>query len=127
MLDDYHTSIFIENYWNSGSVRLQERYFDNIVVSTEPIGPYESGHTRGLAPEKRVCGGAYAVAAGPRAFWVHGTGVSAALHAANGRVVARYVAASEGALWDIGHVPAGAYVLELHSTTGTQTMCAVLH
>lgn len=31
-------AIFFENYWNSGSVQLQERYFDNIVVSTQPIG-----------------------------------------------------------------------------------------
>jgi hypothetical protein len=32
-------AVFFENYWNSGSVKLQERYFDNIVVSTQPIGP----------------------------------------------------------------------------------------
>lgn len=31
-------AIFFENYWNSGSVKTQERYFDNIVVSTERIG-----------------------------------------------------------------------------------------
>ncbi len=31
-------AIFIENYWNSGSVKEQERYFDNFVVSTERIG-----------------------------------------------------------------------------------------
>ena len=27
-----------ENYWNDGSVKEQSRYFDNIVVSTSPIG-----------------------------------------------------------------------------------------
>lgn len=31
-------AIFFENYWNSGSPVEQERYFDNIVVSTERIG-----------------------------------------------------------------------------------------
>jgi hypothetical protein len=31
-------AIFFENHWNAGSPREQERYFDNIVVSTEPIG-----------------------------------------------------------------------------------------
>ncbi len=31
-------AIFFENYWNSGSPQAQERYFDNIVVSTERIG-----------------------------------------------------------------------------------------
>jgi hypothetical protein len=31
-------AIFFENYWNSGSLKLHERYFDNIVVSTQPIG-----------------------------------------------------------------------------------------
>lgn len=31
-------AIFIENYWNSGSPKEQQRYFDNFVVSTERIG-----------------------------------------------------------------------------------------
>jgi hypothetical protein len=31
-------AVFFENYWNAGSGRDQERYFDNIVISTEPIG-----------------------------------------------------------------------------------------
>jgi hypothetical protein len=31
-------AIFFENYWNDGSPVEQERYFDNIVVSTAPIG-----------------------------------------------------------------------------------------
>jgi len=30
--------LFFENYWNVGSPVAQERYFDNIVVSTQPIG-----------------------------------------------------------------------------------------
>jgi hypothetical protein len=35
-------AVFFENYWNSGSIKEQERYFDNIVVSTQPIGAYNS-------------------------------------------------------------------------------------
>ncbi|MQA92733.1 MAG: hypothetical protein GEU90_21335 [Gemmatimonas sp.] len=31
-------AVFIENYWNDGSPRSQERYLDNFVVSTQPIG-----------------------------------------------------------------------------------------
>ena len=31
-------SILIENYWNNGSPANQERYFDDFVVSTAPIG-----------------------------------------------------------------------------------------
>jgi len=31
-------AVFIENYWNSGSVQAQQRWFDNVVVSTEAIG-----------------------------------------------------------------------------------------
>jgi len=31
-------AVFFENWWNSGSPTEQERYFDNIVVSTAPIG-----------------------------------------------------------------------------------------
>jgi hypothetical protein len=38
-------AVFFENYWNSGSVKLQERYFDNIVISTQPIGPYVNAST----------------------------------------------------------------------------------
>jgi hypothetical protein len=31
-------SLFIENYWNNGSPAVQERYLDNLVVSTQRIG-----------------------------------------------------------------------------------------
>jgi hypothetical protein len=31
-------AVFLENYWNAGSPREQERYFDDFVVSTERIG-----------------------------------------------------------------------------------------
>jgi hypothetical protein len=37
--DDYGiNAVFFENHWNSGSPKLQERYFDNIVVSSARIG-----------------------------------------------------------------------------------------
>lgn len=32
-------AVFFENYWNDGSVKRQSRWFDNIVISTAPIGP----------------------------------------------------------------------------------------
>jgi len=31
-------TVFLENYWNAGSPVAQERYLDNFVVSTAPIG-----------------------------------------------------------------------------------------
>lgn len=31
-------TIFFENYWNTTSPVVEQRYFDNIVVSTQPIG-----------------------------------------------------------------------------------------
>jgi hypothetical protein len=31
-------AVFLENYWNTGSLAAQERYFDNFVVSTQRIG-----------------------------------------------------------------------------------------
>jgi hypothetical protein len=31
-------AVLLENYWNSSSPKLQERYFDNFVVSTQRIG-----------------------------------------------------------------------------------------
>jgi hypothetical protein len=42
-------AVFFENYWNAGSPVLQERYFDNIVVSTKPIGCLQAG---GVRPEQ---------------------------------------------------------------------------
>lgn len=30
--------VFFENYWNAGSPQAQSRYFDNLVISTQPIG-----------------------------------------------------------------------------------------
>ena len=32
-------TLFIENFWNDGSPQRQERYIDNLVVATQPIGP----------------------------------------------------------------------------------------
>jgi hypothetical protein len=31
-------AVFFENYWNGGAPKAQERYFDNLVVSTKRIG-----------------------------------------------------------------------------------------
>ncbi|MEO6094654.1 MAG: hypothetical protein ABIW76_02895 [Fibrobacteria bacterium] len=38
-------SVFLENHWNTGSPQVQERYFDNFVVSTKRIGCAESAAT----------------------------------------------------------------------------------
>ena len=39
IFNDYGiNAVFFENYWNEGSPAAQERYFDNIVVSTQRIG-----------------------------------------------------------------------------------------
>jgi len=40
--------VFLENYWNSGSTQLQERYLDNFVVSTKKIGCAETASTPNL-------------------------------------------------------------------------------
>jgi hypothetical protein len=31
-------ALFLENFWNAGAPQPEERYFDNLVVSTQPIG-----------------------------------------------------------------------------------------
>jgi hypothetical protein len=31
-------AVFFENYWNTGSPAAQDRYFDNIIISTQRIG-----------------------------------------------------------------------------------------
>jgi len=41
--DDYGiNAVFLENYWNAGSPVRQERWFDDFVISTSPIGPATS-------------------------------------------------------------------------------------
>ncbi len=32
-------AVFLESYWNGGAVKSEERWFDNFVVSTKPVGP----------------------------------------------------------------------------------------
>ena len=32
-------AVFLEAYWNSGAVKTEGRWYDNFVVSTDPIGP----------------------------------------------------------------------------------------
>ena len=32
-------AVFLENYWNEGSIKRQARWFDDFVISTRPIGP----------------------------------------------------------------------------------------
>ena len=32
-------AVCIENYWNQGATKREARYFDNFVISTQPIGP----------------------------------------------------------------------------------------
>lgn len=32
-------AVFMENYWNQGALKRQARWFDNFIISTEPIGP----------------------------------------------------------------------------------------
>ena len=41
-------AVFLENYWNSGSTQLQERFMDNFVVSTQKIGCSETATTPAL-------------------------------------------------------------------------------
>ncbi|MFK5972505.1 MAG: hypothetical protein QM485_04420 [Flavobacteriaceae bacterium] len=32
-------AVFLESYWNKGSIKTQGRWFDNFIISTIPIGP----------------------------------------------------------------------------------------
>lgn len=41
-------AVFLENYWNNGSPQQQERYIDNFVVSTSPIGCYKNLNSENL-------------------------------------------------------------------------------
>jgi hypothetical protein len=32
-------AVFLESYWNTGSLKTQGRWYDNFIVSTKPVGP----------------------------------------------------------------------------------------
>jgi hypothetical protein len=32
-------AVFLESYWNQGAIKTENRWFDNFVISTKPIGP----------------------------------------------------------------------------------------
>ncbi len=51
-------AIFLENHWNSGSPKRQERYFDHFVVSRQPIGCNDSPDVVSLSPAQATRGGA---------------------------------------------------------------------
>lgn len=38
-IDHGINAVFLESYWNKGSVKTQKRWFDNFIISTAPIGP----------------------------------------------------------------------------------------
>lgn len=44
--DEYGiNAVFLENYWNEGSVKRQSRWFDGFIISTRPIGPVRTSTT----------------------------------------------------------------------------------
>ena len=47
-------AVFLESYWNDGAVKEEGRWYDNFVISTEPIGPIQS------MPNPTVCKTLYA-------------------------------------------------------------------
>lgn len=42
-------AVYLENYWNQGSVKRQARWFDHFIVSTQPIGPLAASTAPELA------------------------------------------------------------------------------
>ena len=38
-IDHGINAVFLESYWNSGSIKTQGRWYDNFIVSAKPIGP----------------------------------------------------------------------------------------
>jgi hypothetical protein len=67
--------IFFENYWNTGSPQTQDRFFDNIVVSTRRIGCAEDAGGPAALPARS--GGAGGRARGTGAFLLGGPGSTA--------------------------------------------------
>lgn len=43
-------AVFLENYWNEGSGRRQSRWFDDLVISTAPVGPITASQPPTISP-----------------------------------------------------------------------------
>jgi hypothetical protein len=41
-------AVFLENYWNGGSVKAQSRWFDGFTISEKPVGPITSARVPAL-------------------------------------------------------------------------------
>lgn len=50
-------AVFIANYWNAGAPKVQERYIDNFVVSTSPIGCGPSNASTAYVSKDPRCDG----------------------------------------------------------------------
>ncbi len=44
--DDKINELMLDCYWNDGSPKAQNRYYDNFVVSKEKIGPYDPSYSK---------------------------------------------------------------------------------
>lgn len=87
-------AVFLENYWNEGSVKRQARWFDDFVISTLPIGPLLAADppTCTRTPGSGVTAWEAETAADPEGkevVWssrpIDGAKLSLSLDAANGR------------------------------------------
>jgi len=104
--------VFLENHWNSGSPKVQERYFDNFVVSTKrisctdgassptPVQPPDLGGTTPAVPD---AGALAPRPAGPTSWvrWVRG--LNGRPHSLTGRALPAGTGTASG---DAGTAPA---------------------
>jgi hypothetical protein len=115
-------AVFFENYWNRGSPVEQERYFDNIVVSTQPIGCVDTSPVSALprrpgAPYARV----YPNPAGIRFFvsvyGMNGLAARASLYGLRGNRVARVILRDNAATpFPVDGLAAGLYFLKVEGS-----------
>ncbi|MBD3392780.1 MAG: DUF5123 domain-containing protein [Chitinivibrionales bacterium] len=126
-------AVFFENYWNDGSPKEQQRYFDNIVVSTERIGCLDAAGGRqylpartpppGGVPQIRHLGSMQGIEIriGP----AHGTlPITVTIHDPAGRLVARrtFFAPGPGAVrWRPPLPAAGMYIVRSHQAGRAHT------
>ncbi len=112
--DNMHiNAIFFENYWNSGSPVEQERYFDNIVISTQAI-PCNCKTTTFISPLTKNEIQVYPIPAIDRLYLnnnlkVHNTTYS--LRNLFGSVVGSGIFDIESAFIDISQLSDGIYIL----------------
>lgn len=104
-------AIFFENYWNAGSPVDQERYFDNLVIATAPIGCANT--VSGTANEKEKTNYFQPTLMGFSYYFPEGQSGTITIYSLHGQVAWTQVLQGSGFLPFPAEWPSGFWIYQL--------------